>query len=207
MTRRYFIEQVLRQVYGGQPNDDAAITEGLVNSYLNEAIGFVARKNYTDNYTLDGVAYLNNSFYTTYKNLDITQEENYLFKFTLPQLPVGVGRNEGVASVQLKDGQDSSKEVVILSMNEVSYLTSARPIQNRIVGWNEGDVFYLKSTIPLYDYTAKVRVVSGGDSADLDSKINVPDDYIPQIREYVVKQLIFERGQKKDAANDGTDIA
>ena len=103
MTRRYFIEQVLRQVYGGQPNDDANITEGLVNSYLNEAIGAVARKNYTDSYTLDGVAYLNNSFYTTYKNLDITQEENYLFKFTLPQLPVGVGRNEGVASVQLKE--------------------------------------------------------------------------------------------------------
>lgn len=207
MTRRYFIEQVLRQVYGGQPNDDAAITEGLVNSYLNEAIGFVARKNYTDSNALDGVAYVNNSFYTTYKGLAITQDENFIYKLTIPQVPVGVGKNEGVASVQLKDGKDVSLEVVILSMNEVSFLSSARPIQNRVVGWNEGDSFYIKSVVPLTDYTAKVRIISGGDSADLDSKLNVPDDYIPQLREYIVRQLVFERGQKKDSANDGVDVA
>ena len=57
MTRNAFIERILRQIYNGQPSDDSSITYNLVNQWLNDAIGSVVKKNYTDSIQLDGVAY------------------------------------------------------------------------------------------------------------------------------------------------------
>ena len=39
MTRSIYIERILRQIYGGYIPQDSSITENLVNTYLNEAIG------------------------------------------------------------------------------------------------------------------------------------------------------------------------
>ena len=47
MTRRVFIEQVRRLIYGSQPSNDAEITTGLVNTWLESAIAFAAKTNYT----------------------------------------------------------------------------------------------------------------------------------------------------------------
>ena len=60
MTRKTFIERILRQIYNGQPSDDSNITFNLVNQWLNDAIGVAAKKNYTDSIQMDGVAYVNN---------------------------------------------------------------------------------------------------------------------------------------------------
>ena len=60
MTRKIFIERILRQIYNGQPSDDSSITFNQVNQWLNDAIGVAAKKNYTDSIQMDGVAYVNN---------------------------------------------------------------------------------------------------------------------------------------------------
>ena len=78
MLRSQFIEQVLRQVYGGYVQEDSSITPMLVNQYIDQAIAFAAKNNYTDNLRLDGVAYVNNSFYTTFKGLAISNDETGL---------------------------------------------------------------------------------------------------------------------------------
>ena len=82
MTRKTFIERILRQIYNGQPSDDSSITFNQVNQWLNDAIGVAAKKNYTDSIQMDGVAYVNNSFYTSYSGLTITSVNNTTFKFT-----------------------------------------------------------------------------------------------------------------------------
>ena len=48
-------------------------------------------------------------------------------------------------------------------------------------------------------------MISGGDATDLTSTLNVPDDYIPLIIDYVSKQLTLERRVPKDVTNDGQD--
>ena len=50
MTRRFFIQRTLRQIYGGETSADSNITDNLVNGWLNDVLGVAARKNYTDNY-------------------------------------------------------------------------------------------------------------------------------------------------------------
>ena len=208
MTRNQIIERVLRQIYNGQPSDDSNITYGLVNQWLNDAIGVAAKKNYTDNIQLDGVAYVNNSFYTTFKDIAVTDENNFTYKIALPQLPVALGRNEGVASLQFKGSKATdpiSHSAIPLSVSQLGYLENIRPIQNKIVFWHEGDSLYAKSTVNLTKYKGIVRMVSGGDSTNLNSTLLIPDDYMPVIIEYIKGQLAFEKSRPIDQSNDGVD--
>ena len=206
MTRKIFIERILRQIYNGQPSDDSSITFNQVNQWLNDAIGVAAKKNYTDSIQMDGVAYVNNSFYTSYSGLTITSVNNTTFKFTLPQIPVALGKNEGLATLNFSNNNTQTTfGAVPLSMNQVSYQDTLRPIQNKVVYWPQGQEVYMSTGIPLTAYKANVRMVSGGDSADLNSTLIIPDDYVPIMVEYIKAQLAFERSRPIDTSNDGVD--
>ena len=207
MTRNIFIERILRQIYNGQPSDDSSITYNLVNQWLNDAIGLAAKKNYTDGIQMDGIAYVNNSFYTTFKDLSVSlgDIDTVTYSIDLPQIPVALGRNEGIATLQFVQDNLASQTAIPLSMNQVAYIDNLRPIQNKILYWTEGKNIYAKSLIPLTAYTANVRMVSGGDSTDLNSTLIVPDDYVPMIVEYIKGQLAFERSRPIDVSNDGVD--
>ena len=207
MTRNIFIERILRQIYNGQPSDDSSITYNLVNQWLNDAIGLAAKKNYTDGIQMDGIAYVNNSFYTTFKDLAVSlgNIDNVTYSIDLPQIPIALGRNEGIATLQFVKDKLASQTAIPLSINQVAYIDNLRPIQNKILYWTEGKNIYAKSLIPLTAYTANVRMVSGGDSTDLNSTLIVPDDYVPMIVEYIKGQLAFERSRPIDVSNDGVD--
>jgi hypothetical protein len=207
MTREIFIERILRQIYNGQPSDDSNITFGLVNQWLNDAIGIAVKNNYKESIQLDGVAYINNAFYTSFKGLSVTAvgNEGNTYQVSLPQIPIGVGKNEGIAMLQFVDTTVSktSNTAMPLSMNQVAYFDLMRPVQNKILYWNEGLLVYIKSNILLTKYTANVKMISGGDSTDLTSTLLIPDDYIPTIVEYIKGQLAFEMSRPIDNSNDG----
>jgi hypothetical protein len=206
-TRFSFIKRLLRQIYNDQPSDDSNITTNLVNRWLNDAIGAAAKKNYTDNLQMDGVAYVNNSFYTTFSGLAITQgPDQFTYQMTLPQIPVGLGNNEGVGVLQFVDSNGNISDPAIpLSENQVGYFRNMRPIPNKILYFSEGSFLFAISTLQLNNFTGKVRMVSGGDSTNLNSTLNVPDDYMPVMVEYIKNQLAWERAQARVATNDGVE--
>ena len=207
MTRNSLIERILRQIYNGQPSDDSNITHNLVNQWLNDAIGLAVKKNYTDSIQMDGVAYVNNSFYTTFTNIDINAEsvDTVTYSIDLPIIPYALGRNEGVAMLQFVGDKKTSQTAIPLTMNQVAYIEQLRPIQNKILYWIEGKNIYVKSSIPLTQYKATLRLISGGDSLDLNSTLIVPDDYMPMVIEYIKGQLAFEKSRPIDTSNDGVD--
>jgi hypothetical protein len=207
MTRNSLIERILRQIYNGQPSDDSNITHNLVNQWLNDAIGLAVKKNYTDSIQMDGVAYVNNSFYTTFTNIDINAEsvDTVTYSIDLPIIPYALGRNEGVAMLQFVGDKKTSQTAIPLTMNQVAYIEQLRPIQNKILYWIEGKNIYVKSSIPLTQYKATLRLISGGDSSDLNSTLIVPDDYMPMVIEYIKGQLSFEKSRPIDQSNDGVD--
>ncbi len=208
MIRRTFIEQIRRLIYGDQPSSEANITVGLVNVWLNQGIAVAAKANYYDNQKIDGISYINNSFYTTFKNLSVTEDSQFTYKIELPQIPIGIGYTEGVSKVQFRDYQSNqiSQTVVLLSQNESTYFDNMPPIPNKLMAFSQGKFIYVKTALPLYLYTSQVTMVSGGLSTDLDSILNVPDDYIPNIVEFLKKQLMFERTVPQDVTNDGSDF-
>lgn len=207
MTRRAYIEQVRRLIYGGQPDDDAEITVGLVNTWLQQAIGVAAKTNYTDNYKLDGISYVNGSFYTTFKNLSVSYDSQFLWKITLPHIPFGIGNGEGVSTLVFKDNDSNqlSYPIVWLTQNQRTFQRGMRTIPNKLLAYSEGEFIYIMSTLLLSDYTAQMTMVSGGDSTNLDSTLNVPADYIPVMTDYLRTNLMFERMVPKDVTPDGND--
>lgn len=208
MTRLQFIERVRRQIYNGMPNDDSTITIGLVNNYLNDSIAIAAKTNYKDNISIDGINFVNNSFYTVFKNIDVIKDEQFVWKIELPQIPVGIGYTEGISRLQFKDSATGqiSQPVIFLSENQMTYYQNMRPIPNRILAYPQGKFIYALSTILLSQYTASVTMISGGDSTDLDSELNVPPDYFPTMMAYLQQQLLLEKTQPLDNQNDGEDF-
>lgn len=208
MIRKELIERLMRQIYGGFPTDDAQITDNLINSWLQDATAYAAKMCYADSVKLDGVAYVNNSFYSTFSGLEITSDDtvNQGYKITLPDIPPGIGKNEGISTLQFKDENGFvSLPAIPLSMNQVGYADSLPPIPNKILYWNEGSSLKMKSTLILSNYDGVVRMVSAGDKTDLGSEINVPGDYFPFMVEYIQKQLQLMRANPQDLVNEGND--
>ena len=207
MKRITYIEQIRRLIYGGQPDDDAEITVGLVNVWLNQAIGLAAKTNYKDAIAIDGISYVNNSFYTIFKALPVVEDEQFIWKIELPSIPIGIGTSEGISTLKFKDfeSRQLSWPVIWLSQNQLSYEQGMRDIPNKLLAYSQGKFIYVKSTLQLMDYTAQVTMISGGDSSDLDSELNVPDDYFAVMTEYLLKHFTIERMQPKDVQPDGND--
>lgn len=206
MTRRAYIEQIRRAIYNGQPNDDASITVNLVNQILNQAIGVAAKQAYADSIKLDGIAYVNNSFYTTFKGLTISADEFASWKVTLPHLPIGLGVNDGISTLVVKENSSNiSQPVVWITQAQKSYYQNMRPVPNKVLAYSEGEFIYIISTLLLNEYTASVTMVSGGLPTDLDATLNVPNDYLPLITDYLKKELLGELSVPKDVNNDGND--
>lgn len=205
MTRLQLIEQILRDVYGAQPTDDSSITPNLVNQLINQGIGVAVKQNYKDAIQLDNVGYINNSFYTTFKGLSVAQDENFLWKVELPQIPIAIGQNEGVSNFILKDPDSNSRGInlIPLTINQKAYAESMRTIPFSTLYYVEGGSAYILSSLTLSKYKASVTMISGGDSNNLSSQLNVPDDYIPAIVAYVVGILSNQRKQPQDQTNDG----
>ncbi len=207
-TRRQTIEQIRRLIYGDQPAAEANITVGLVNLWLNQGIAVAAKQNYFDNEKITGISFVNNSFYTIFKDIAVTSDEQFLWKVELPQLPVGIGYSEGISKLQFKDSDSNqiSQTVIFLSQNQTTYGLNMTPMPNKILAYSQGKYVYVVSTLLLSDYTANVTMISGGVSSDLDSTLNIPDDYIPVIVEFLKKQLMFQRTVPQDLTNDGSDF-
>lgn len=207
MNRRTYIELIRRQIYGSQPSADAEITVGLVNKWLDISIAAAAQQNYKGNIALEGISYVNNGFYTTFKNIAVTKDENFLWKVALPQIPVGIGENDGVPILVFKDAANNqlSQNVVWLTQNQRSFNSGRRQIPNKLLAYQEADYIYILSTITLSQYTASVTMISGGTSTDLTSTINVPPDYFTVIVDYMKTQLMFQRQMPQDVQNDGLD--
>jgi len=206
LTRRIWIERCLRQIYNGPPSDDATVSINLVNVWLSTGIGLAAKANYKDNIAIDGIGYVNGSFYTKFRNISITSDGNFFWKMTLPEVPLGIGRNEGISTLELIDDRGNvTRPFIPISENQKTYYQSMQPIPNKILYYYEGSLLYAISTLLLNSYTANVTMVSGGDSTDLDSALNVPPDYDPVMIDYIKQQLMFERSIPVDATNDGLD--
>ena len=206
MTRIEFIERLRRQVYGDFPVDEATITDLLVNQWILDGTAIAAKKNYTDNLQLEGVAFVNNSFYSTFKGIAITKDEQFLYKFSLPEIPIGIGRVDGISRLVFKDADGKvSFPAILLGQNEVGIQRSMRPVPNKILCYPEGGECFVISTLGMTPYTASVTMISGGDATNLDSTLNIPGDYISTIVSYIQQQLLLERNQPVDAANDGLD--
>ena len=207
MTRRVLIEQIRRIFYGGVPNDDANLSEKEVNTYLNEAIAYMAKVNYTDAIKLDGIETVADSFYATFKNLAITKDNDTgYYSLDLPQVPLGLARGYGISTVTFPTSTGLAKSPIPISVRELDYIDQLKQPPSKIFYWAEGKKLWFKSYTNLVGKFAIVRMVST-ETSDLDAEINVPQEYVTDIINMVINQLKIRKGTPEDTVNDGVDKA
>ena len=205
MTRKVLIEQIRRMLYGGIPTDDANITEKEVNLYINEAMAYMAKVNYTDSIKLDGIESVSDSFYLTFKNLTITRDSDTgYYSLDLPQAPLGLARGYGISTVTFPTSTGLAKSPIPISVRELDYMDSLKQPPSKIFYWPEGKKLWFKSYTNLTGKNAIVRMVST-ESANLDDELNVPQEYITDIINLVMNQLRPRKGAPQDSTNDGLD--
>jgi hypothetical protein len=208
MTAKVLVEQILREIYGGHPPNDAAITKNLVHVYVNQGWALAAKANMKDNLQIEGLGFVNNSFYATFTDLSVTQEGNFTYKVALPSFPLGIGTSGGLSTLRFVDSDGNvSQPCIPLSEAQASFFDSMRILPGKLLFIPRGKNLYVKSTLPLYNYTAEVVMVSSGDTTDITREINVPDDYVPAIIAYATERLLRHRSAPQDNANDGIDKA
>jgi hypothetical protein len=174
---------------------------------MQTAIGIAAKANYKDNIAIDGISFVNNSFYTTFRDIAVTSYDGNTYRIALPEIPIGIGRNEGVSTVQLRDSLGLlGRTLLPISENQRTFYEAMRIIPNKLVYYYKGDAIFVSSPLILTQYTADVTMISGGDSANLDSTLNVPPDYDAVMIEYVRQQLTIQRQMPVDRANEGEDV-
>lgn len=207
MTRRVLIEQIRRIFYGGVPNDDASLSEKEVNTYLNEAIAYMAKINYTDAIKLDGIETVADSFYATFKNLAITKDNDTgYYSLDLPQVPLGLSRGYGISTVTFPTSTGLAKSPIPISVRELDYMDNLKQPPSKIFYWAEGKKLWFKSYTNLVGKFAIVRMVST-ETTDLDAEINVPQEYVSDIIDLVINKLKIRKGTPEDNVNDGVDKA
>lgn len=207
MTRKVLIEQIRRIFYGGVPNDDASLSEKEVNTYLNEAIAYMAKVNYTDAIKLDGIETVSDAFYATFKNLAITKDNDTgYYSLDLPQVPLGLSRGYGISTVTFPTSTGLAKSPIPISPRELDYVDQLKQPPSKIFYWAEGKKLWFKSYTNLVGKYAIVRMVST-ENSDMDAEINVPQEYITDIINMVINQLKIRKGTPEDNVNDGVDKA
>jgi hypothetical protein len=205
MTRRVLIEQIRRMLYGGIPTDDANITEKEINLYINEAIAYMAKVNYTDAIKLDGIETVADSFYATFKNLAITKDNDTgYYSLDLPQVPLGLSRGYGISTVTFPTSTGLAKSPIPISPRELDYMDNLKQPPSKIFYWVEGKKLWFKSYTNLVGRFAIVRMVST-ETSDLDAEINVPQEYITDIINLVMNQLRPRKATPQDSTNDALD--
>jgi len=208
MTRKALIEQVRRLYYGGIPSDDATLTENEVNLYINQAIAYIAKVNYTDAIKLDGVETVSDAFYATFKNLAITKDNDTgYYSTTLPHPPLGLSRGYGISTVTFPVNTGSlAKAPTPISPRELDIIDNLKSPPSRIYYWAEGNKLWFKSYVNLVGRFAIVRMVSA-ENTDLTSEVNVPIEYISDMINWILNQLKVRKGMPEDTTNDGLDKA
>lgn len=206
MTRKVLIEQIRRMYYGGIPSDDSNLTENEVNNYINQAIAYVAKINYTDSIKLDGVETVSDAFYSTFKNLALILDTDTGYWYaTLPHPPLGLSRGYGIATVTFPVLTGLAKAPIPISPREVDLMDNMKKPPSKIFYWSEGDRLYFKS--PYYNLNGKtpiVRMVSH-ENSDLSAELNVPGEYIADMITWIMGQLNVRKQMPEDLTNDGVD--
>jgi len=176
--------------------------------WLSEGIAEAAKQNYKDTSIMDGIAYVNNGFYTTFKNLSLSFDAKYTYVIALPDYPIGLGTSFGVNTVQLKDEANNvTYPMIPISASQKTFFQTMRTVPNKTLYYPENKNVYVFSPLILNSgYTAQVSMISGGDSTDLDSELNVPPDYLNIVDAFIGRMLTAELKQVKDQANNGAEV-
>jgi hypothetical protein len=202
-TRRVLIELVQRQLSGGMISQDSDLSTGLINQYINSAVGYAAKAQYKEEIQLNGIENIADAFYSEFTGITITKDAvSGQYRATLPQQPVGIGVGWDISDFMLIAGSGAKIFASPISPREVHFLYELGTGCDEVYFWVNGLIASLHACSDITKYKANVRMISS-QSSDLDAPMNIPDAYLPLIIEYIDKTLGFQMNMPIDSSEDG----
>lgn len=203
MTNAQIVELIIRDYAGGIPLDDLGVSKNEVKLWLNAALAAVIEQKYKGDAELESITYMNDAFYATFKNRTITLDSYLnLYSITLPQVPLGLPKGISIVGVYFKELDNTISETVLqITPQEYNYLDGIPAAPNKVYGWAEGTLFYMKSYRDISSLTAIVRMAVSAPQSDT---TDIPDGIAIAAADIVIKRL-RTRNMPQDISNDGTD--
>jgi hypothetical protein len=209
MTRKELCELIQMRLAGGMPSDDFPITLDEINLWLDHGIAASAMKNYTDGVQIDGLEFIGDAYYTTFKNLSLTKDTDSLYyTTTLPAAPIGVPRGYDITSAYIMKPEGGySKAMLRVNPQQLDYYNELPKPKDAIEFWVEGKVMFVRTDTAflLNNNKVAVRMAGSAGSRSLTAEALVPADAVPFVVDYVFKYFLQTDQMPKDLMNDGTN--
>jgi hypothetical protein len=208
MTRKEICELVQMRIAGGIPTDDFPVSLNEINLWLDHAIAASAMKNYTDGVQIDGLEFVGDAYYTTFKDLTLTQDTTSLYyKTTLPAPPISVPRGYDISSALWQKPQGGYTVMLRVNPQQLDYYQALPKPKNAIEWWVEGKTMYVRTDSQqlLNNGKVSVRMVGSAGSRGLSDEALVSADSVPYVVDYLYKQFMPGEQMPKDNVNDGNN--
>lgn len=209
-TNGELCEEILQEVYAGFPSNVQRLDERFVLRKINETKAFLARKNAFENNNAEGVTYVDGAFLIQYTGLTLLADTVYtgLKSITLSAMPIGLPRSRSVTVFPpAATGGAKSAKFKPIAWGEIQLLNSLPSVPNTIFYAQVSEKLYFASKenalINAYATLNATIATSGG--VDMDSVVNLPDDYVAELKSTLLPQLRQMLFQPTDNLNDGLD--
>lgn len=209
-TKGELIEEILFESYAGFPSNTQRLDERFVVRKVNETIAFLAKKNAFETSNVEGITYADGAFYVSYTGIAIQNDAvNTGLKYIeLPASPVGLPRARSF-NVFPPAGKGGAKSAVFkpIAINEVQLVSGLPSVPNTIFYYpTSGKLHFVSKENSLINaYTTLNVTMATSGSTSLDEDVNLPDDYIAELKQILVPQLRTMLMMPQDRLNDGVD--
>lgn len=212
-TKKYFAEQVLLELQNDFRNIDFKIDEREVFLRLDSVVNELARKNYFDNWKLNGAG-VDEQFITTWEPVVVTDPDDESPSYlTLPSSYAALPKNGGIDEVYpLKYTDSSPSAVVILSHSDYRMLSRnpAFGMQGRLSAYVQGKklIFMQCKVASNFGKNFGVRLVVRDSSLIADNELYpIPSDHQKTVVDQCVQWFRDHRMQPTDSVRDNKDQA
>lgn len=212
-TKRFFAEQILRELQDDHRNIDFKIDEREVFLRLDAVVNELATQNYFDNWKLTGQG-VDEQFITTWEPVvvvDDDEPEGMPSELTLPASYAALPRNRGIDEIYpLKFNKENQSAVIVMSHADYRMYANnpARGMEGRLFGYLSGNklIFGTCDVARKYGKNFGVRLVVR-DSSQIgnDESYPIPADKQQSVVDACVQWFRDRRKQPTDSVRDNKD--
>jgi len=209
-TNQALVEELIFEAYSGFPSNVQRLDERFVLRKINETKAFLARKNAFENNNAEGITYVDGAFLIQYTGLTLTADTAHtgLKSITLSAMPIGLPRSRSVTVFPpAATGGAKSAKFKPIAYHEIQLLNSLPSVPNTIFYAQVQDklLFASKENALINSYTTLNATIVTSGGVDMASTVNLPDDYVAELKQILIPQLKAFLSQPQDNLNDGID--
>ena len=206
-TYGYISEQILTTYYKGIRNDDSQYSLRHVASMVAQEVAVMARKNAFENSSNGDVTYMNDTFITTYKNVNVLTDNVSNEKYCdLPATPVALPNNQEIVAVSLNT--KTNKQFIPIKNKDRFMQSFLRPIKGIVYFYAENGRLYFDNPENFQFTKITLKMAGALPSGNiLDAPLNIPKNYESEIIDKVLNRLLTMSRLGQDLTNDGDSIS